>query len=77
MHHEQCGRRSHQPEWGRTACLAIRECRTASTGWWMLNLCGSRAQSRRKPCSICPVAMLNLARNTHIHVYNGLEIHSL
>ena len=35
------------------------------TFYRVLNLCGSRAQSRRKPCSICPVAMLNLARNTH------------
>ena len=46
-------------------------CRYLQSRWYciptfyrVLNLCGSRAQSRRKPCSICPVAMLNLARNT-------------
>ncbi len=42
----------------------------------MLNLYGTPAQSRRNRCSTCPVAMLNLARNTHFAAYVHITDHS-
>lgn len=39
------------------------------TFYRMLNLYGTPAQSRRNRCSTCPVAMLNLARNTHSNLW--------